>query len=63
MKFKHWLLKILKAGFRIRKYDFFVERFVKNKSGVKKYGESNEISFRDSKNFLASESRILNPKI
>ena len=55
-----WLQNL---GFRIRKYDFCVERFLKNESGVNVYGESNEIGFRDSKVFLASESRILNPEI
>jgi hypothetical protein len=50
-------------GFRIRKQDFCVERFLKNRTGVKEYRESNEIYFMDSKIFVASESWIQNPKI
>jgi hypothetical protein len=62
IKFKYPVPRILKAGFRIPKYDFFVERFLKNKSDVKKYGDHDEIYGEDSKYDMASESRIQNPK-
>ena len=62
-KFMYRVPRILKAGFRIRKYDFFVERFLKNGSCVKKYGDHDEIYGEDSKYDLASEFRIQNPKI
>jgi hypothetical protein len=56
MKFSYRVSRILKAGFRIRKYDFFVERFLKNQSGVKTYGVYGEIYGEDLKYDLASES-------
>jgi hypothetical protein len=63
MKFKYRVPRIQKAGFRIQKYDFFVELFLKNESCAKIYGDHDEIYGEDSKYDLASESRIQNPNV